>query len=43
MERIVTSKLHQFRYVVKPYLRQLEAQGAFCPKCAAKLSIEPAS
>lgn len=43
MERIDTGKLHQFRYVVNPYLRHLEAQGALCPKCAAKLSIEPAS
>ena len=43
MERIDTSKLHQIRYVVNPYLRHLEAQGALCPKCAAKLSIEPAS
>jgi hypothetical protein len=43
MERIDTSKLHQIRCVVNPYLRHLEAQGALCPKCAAKLSIEPAS
>jgi hypothetical protein len=43
MEWIDTSKLHQFRYVVNPYLRHLEAQGALCPKCAAKLYIEPAS
>lgn len=43
MEWIDTSKLHQFRYVVNPYLGHLEAQGALCPKRAARLSIEPAS
>lgn len=43
MEWIDTSKLHQFRYVANPYLRHLEAQGVLCPKCAAKLYIEPAS
>ena len=43
MEWIDTSKLHQFRCVVNPYLRHLEAQGVLCPKCAAKLYIEPAS
>ena len=43
MEWIDTSKLHQFRCFVNPYLRHLEAQGVLCPKCAAKLYIEPAS
>lgn len=43
MEWIDTSNLHQFRCVVNPYLRHLEAQGVLCPKCAAKLYIEPAS
>lgn len=38
-----TSKLHQFRYVVNPYLRHLKAQGVLCPTCASKLYIKPSA
>ena len=36
MEWIDTSKLHQFRCVVNPYLRHLEAQGGALPEACSK-------